>query len=247
MQPLTNSLGNSLRKVARPLLRDFYELEMLQNSSRGTTDFCNRSFQKVKTSLRDEFARNHDHIIFADSTDSSSEIPIDASAVLLIQPIEAINNLSKSLPFFCLMVTYLKKIDGKLTAMNSIMLFPALHELLYAEKGGGSWFEKTSMDSSGKAIRLRIPNNSIPEKPFIGTDSFKHSSPNIRITGSFCYDLNLLMIGKLDAIYASSLNSVLKPGFELFVKEAGGFICDLNSGVIASNQKLTEKIKHQYT
>ncbi|RYE05784.1 MAG: inositol monophosphatase [Rickettsiaceae bacterium] len=243
MQPLTNFLSNALRKVTRPLLRDFYELEMLQSSSRGTAEFCNRSFQKVKTSLKEELAKHHNNIIFSDSKNDS--LPADTQTALLVYPIEAIDNLSKSLPFFSLVITYLKKIDDKLIAMNSVMLFPVLHELLYTEKGGGSWLEKTSMDASSKAIRLRIVNT-MPEKPFIGTNSLKHTTQNIRISGSSCYDLNLLLTSKLDALYVDYLDPILKPGFELFVREAGGFVSDLDSGIVASNQRLIEKIRHQY-
>jgi myo-inositol-1(or 4)-monophosphatase len=126
-------------------------------------------------------------------------------------------------------------------------MFPSLYELYYAEKGGGAWREKSSSDAQTKAERLRVSNCIALENAYFGIDQideFSKNCKNIRLTGSDCYNLSLFTAGKLDVLYSSSLNPVLKAGFELFVKEAGGFNIE-HSHFIAANQKLGEKVKQQ--
>ena len=243
MQPTTNSLIMASRKASKLLLRDFHELEMLQNSSKGTLEFCNKSLQRTKTLLNDELQKNWKNIVFADEKFST---PTDRDIILFVHPLEAIGNLSKSLPFFAMMITVLKKNNDSLIPTCSIIIFPALHEIYYAENGGGAWCEKSSLESSGKNARLRISGCSILENSYIASDRAEpldSSLKNIRVSGSYAYDLCLLASGKVDAVCFASLNPILRPGFELFVKEIGGFNYRYNDGMIASNQTLGTKLK----
>ena len=247
MQPTTNSLIIASRKASKLLLRDFYELEMLQNSSKGTVDFCNKSLQRTKTLLNDELQKNWRNIVFADEKfDKLSE----QDMVLYVHPLEAISNLSKSLPFFSIVITAQKKINDSLTPICSIMIFPGLHDLYYAEKGGGAWCEKSSLESSNKNARLRISGCSTLENSYIASDRAEPldtSLKNIRVSGSYTYDLCLLASGKIDAVCFASLNPILRPGFELFIKEIGGFNYYYNDGMIAANQALGTKLTQLLT
>ena len=117
MHPTTNSLLIASRKASKLVLRDFFELEMLQNSSKGTVEFCNKSFQRTKTLLKDELSRNWKNIIFSDE---KFTIQADHDPLVLVHPLEGIGNLSKSLPYFSIVITLLKKYNDVLTPFNSL-------------------------------------------------------------------------------------------------------------------------------
>lgn len=243
MHPTTNSLVIASRRASKLVLRDFFELEMLQNSSKGTYEFCNKSFQRTKTLLKDELERNWRNVIFSDE---KFNIEAGQDPVVLVHPLEGIGNLSKSLPYFSIVITLLKKYNDVLTPTNSLIIFPALHELYYAEKGGGAWHEKSSQENYSKSSRLRVSGCQALENSYIASDRLvplDSSLKNVRISGSYTYDLGLLATGKLDALCFDELPQILRPCFELFTKEIGGFNHQYNEGLIASNQTLLEKIK----
>lgn len=243
MHPTTNSLAIASRKASKLLLRDFHELEMLQNSSKGTQGFCDKSFQRTKMLLKEELEKNWKNIIFSDE---KFDIQPDQDPVVLVHSLEASDNLSKSLPFFSIVITLLKKFNDVLTPFNSLIIFPALHELYYAEKGGGAWLEKSSADTFSKNVRLRVSGCQAVENSFIASDTLNPLDPsikNIRVSGSYTYDIGLFTSGKIDAICFDTLSPILRPGFELFIKEIGGFSYQYKDGLIASNQNLGEKIK----
>lgn len=242
MQPTTNLLINATRKSSKLLQRDLFELEMLQVSNRSTTEFCTKSYSRTKTLLQAELQRNYKYIFFADEKFEPSHI---ADNAILVQPIDSIINLSKSLPFFATMITYLKKINDVLTPMNSIMSFPALCETYFAEKGCGVWVEKNDSNSFGKTSRLRASACSSVDKALVAIDNTIDlgDMKNTRLLGSPCYDIALFAAGKFDAVYSSYSKPILSYGFELLVRESGGFIVKNDNPFIASNQNLVEKFR----
>jgi myo-inositol-1(or 4)-monophosphatase len=243
MQPTTSLLINSTKKSSKLLQRDLFELELLQVSNRSTSEFCAKSYSRTKSLLQTELQRNYQYLFFADE---KVELPVTADNILLIQPIDSIINLSKSLPFFATMITYLKRINDAFTPMNSIMTFPALSEIYFAEHGRGAWLEKNDLNSFGKNSRLRVSACSSLDKAMIAVDDIAHypdSLKNTRLFGSPCYNIALFTGGKFDAVYSSHSNDILRLGFELFIKESGGSIVKNDNLFVASNQTLVNKFK----
>lgn len=243
MQPTTNLLFKAMRKALKFLQRDFFELEMLQSSNRGTEEFCNKSYLRVKELLLEELQRYYKQICFAD--EKKELIPI-ADNILLVQPIDGLNNFSKSLPFFCTIITLLKNNNNNLTPTHCVIYFPALDEIYYAEKGNGAWSEKSSVREINKASRLRVSNFGNLEKAIIASEDMLTCPKifkNIRNFGSSCYHTCLFVAGKLDGIYSPNLNFYLKTGLELLVLEAGGFLIKNEKNFLVSNPPLADKIK----
>lgn len=52
----------------------------------------------------------------------------------------------------------------------------------------------------------------------------------------------MLISGKVDAVYFSSLDYSLNAGFELIVKESGGVVTNNSKIFIATNPDLVEKL-----
>lgn len=243
MQPTTNFLINASRKAAQLLYRDFCELEMLQISSRSTYEFYTKSYLRTKTLLAEELQKHSRPVFFADE---KFELTDKFDTVFLVNPLDSIDNLARSFPFFAITITCLKKVNRTLTPAYSIINFPALGDILYAEKGGGAWIEKNIQGISNKNVRLRTSSTNSIENALIITDDAVRSlqiSPYIRCFGSPCYSLMLFSAGKSDCIWFSQIDSTLKLAFELVVRESGGFIIADDSRFIASNHNLADKFK----
>lgn len=244
MQPITNLLINSVHKAIKFLQRDFLELEMLQVSSTGNSEFCKKSYSKLKSLLQNELHKYTEFLFFPeDKFDINS---INAELVFLINPIDSIDNLTRSLPFFSLSIVALKKVQKTLIPVSTIIYSLAFNEIYYAEKGRGAWVEKSSSNSINQNNRVRVSGNNNLKNALIAVDSPNNiflEKQNIRIFGSNCYAIALLACGKIDIVYLSSLDYILNYAFELMIKEAGGSVMIAQNKFIYSNSQLEKKIK----
>jgi myo-inositol-1(or 4)-monophosphatase len=238
MHPITNSLITASRKATKFLPRDFFELELLQSTVRGTEEFCLKSYAKIKNILKEELSKHSKFLFFSDEP---FELPSDASVVLLINPLDAIGNLTRALPFFGITITYLKRINQILVPVYCVINLPIVNEIYYAEKGSGVWVEKMAQIPSAALRRLRVSSCSNIDKAIVISDNI--NSKNTRSFGSPCYEITLFASGKVDIISFLSLDDIMKPAIDLMVREVGGFIIEDNDKFTATNQPLLGKLK----
>ncbi|WP_218460914.1 inositol monophosphatase family protein [Rickettsia sp. TH2014] len=246
MQPITNLLINALRKAVKFLHRDFLELEMLQKDSVRNEEFCKRSYLRLKTLLCEELQKHTQYLFFPED---QFDLNNNYESVFLINPIDSPNNFARSIPFFAISVTYLKRNQEVLTPTSTVIYFPALTEIYYAEKGKGAWIEKNNLNSNYQGLRLRVSDNADLKNCLAIIEDVNHNDleeievDNIRSFGSPCYGATLVASGKADLICLSLLNFTLYYAFELLIKEAGGIIIDFNDKFIYSNRYTTKKLK----
>lgn len=244
MQPITNLLINSLRKAVKFLHRDFLELEMLQKSYVRNEEFCSKSYLRLRTLLSDELQKNTKYLFFPeDRFDSNSNF----ESVFLVNPIDSPNNFARSIPFFAVSVTCLKQYQGALTPVSTVIYFPILNEIYYAEKGKGAWVEKNNLNSNHQGLRLKFSDNSNLKDCLMIVEDLKNDDlqevNNVRSFGSFCYASTLLASGKADLLYLPSINFTLHYAFDLLIKEAGGMVVDLGNKFIYSNRYIAKQLK----
>lgn len=237
-----NSLINSSRKAAKFLQRDFFELEMLQNSTRGTYKFCQKSYARTKELLHEELTKNsYNNIIY---TDQKLENIDQYQNLLLVQPIDSIDNLERAIPFFAISITYLQKTtNNNLSPSYCIINFPALNEIYYAQRGNGSWVIKNSFNSLGQPIRIRTSKTSDIRQSIIystNNSSVKLECKKSLFFNSNCYGMSLLASGKIDIVLLNDISPVEHHSFELIVREAGGFCSFINNQFIATSSCFTD-------
>ncbi|MFV9936020.1 MAG: inositol monophosphatase family protein [Rickettsia endosymbiont of Haemaphysalis japonica] len=246
MQPITNLLINALRKAVKFLHRDFLELEMLQKNAVRNEEFCKRSYLKLKTLLCEELQKHTQYLFFPED---KFDLNNNYESVFLINPIDSPNNFARSIPFFAISVTYLKRHQEALTPTSTVIYFPAINEIYYAEKGKGAWIEKNNLNSNYQGLRLRVSDNADLKNCLAIIEDVNHNDleeievDNIRSLGSPCYGATLVASGKADLICLSLLNFTLYYAFELFIKEAGGIIIDSSDKFLYSNRYIAKKLK----
>ncbi|XVN42233.1 MAG: inositol monophosphatase family protein [Candidatus Rickettsia vulgarisii] len=243
MENITNIIINASHKAVKFLRRDFLELSMLQRSSKGNNDFCSRSYAKAQEILRDELQKYSKHLFFPkDKFELDLDNISSEEIIFIINPIDNIENLERSIPLFALSITCLKKINGALTTTCSVINFPAIDRVYYVEKGQGV---RSENDDSNLG-RLRVSGRTSLNNFLVAIDDITTDLPflkNARVFGSHCYGILMLISGKVDVVYFSSLDYSLNAGFELIVKESGGVIINNGKMFIATNPELVEKFK----
>lgn len=214
--PLVNFLLKATRKSARLLLRDFFELENLQNSKRPTTDFVARSKAKLEESLREELERYPSSIIAYDTSKPDPTKGIH----FIITPIDGEMNFGRAIPFFASIVVACEYKNGELLPFVSVINFPALGEVIYVEHGRGVFMERSVDNASQHSLRLRVSAHEAMDNALIISDfgSFR----NHRMIGSDMYSSYLIASGKADIFLSNSMNEGVKLATGLIVHEAGG-------------------------
>ena len=238
-------IAEATRHSSRFLLRDYFELESLQSSNKAaaTLNFSQKSCMKIFEALREKLGKYFSTIIF-DPKDVAT-INFTGKAAL-VEVLDGLTNLTRSLPFFAIMVTILSNKNDQIIAEKSVINFPILGEIYYTEKGKGAWLERHSLNLPG-SMRVRVSGTENIENAIasVNLDFLKEKKnifDNIRIFESYTYSLSLLICGKVDAIIIEPSDISLM-GAELFISEAGGVAYRDKGRLIASNFKLHEKIK----
>jgi myo-inositol-1(or 4)-monophosphatase len=216
LSPLLNFLLKASRKSTRLLSRDYFELENLQNSKRPTTDFVARSKAKVDESLREEL------LLYPDSAVIYKTTAFDETKSMhfLVTPIEGLLNLSRAIPFFASIIVACEYKDGELLPIISVVNFPALGEIVYAEHGRGSSSERSIDNSSQHGLKLRVSAQNSIENATVATDLgiFKNS----RSFGCDIYSAYLVAAGKIDIFLSNQMDDATKLAAGQLVHEAGG-------------------------
>ncbi len=246
MQNTILLLTDAMRGASKFLHRDYFELENLQNSTKGTKAFVNKAKARVTENLQKSLGKYYKTVIFDDENLDLQTLDFDRD-IALVKVLDGAENFERAIPFFALVVTILSKKLDKILANKVAINFPILGDVYYAEQGKGAWLERHSSNFVNGAVRLRVSainklEDSLVSCNYLQLELAKKLSSNIRIFESHAYQIALLISGKSDiAIFPNNL--ILSKGFELLTREAGGLSYIENNNFIASNFQLQEKLK----
>ncbi|MCP5370006.1 MAG: hypothetical protein H6909_04905 [Rickettsiaceae bacterium] len=232
-------MTRAVRNASQFLLRDYYELEHLQNSTKSTINFCNKSCQKVLSKLQENLSKYFKHIIF--DKDEVKGITI-TDKTILVEIMDGFENFSRAIPNFAIMVTLMCKKGGKIYADKSVINFPATGEMIRVEKGQGVILER--YDSNVGNLKLKMSQTSQLSDVIISVDkdclSEVRSFDNFRFYNAPLFSIYQLVAGKIDLVI-TKVNHITFEGIKLFIEEAGGKILVRQDKLIASNLPLSQK------
>jgi len=207
-------------KAGRALVRDFGEIEQLQVSRKGPGDFVTAADLKSEKILREELAKARPTYGFL--LEEGGEVKgTDASHRFIIDPLDGTTNFLHGLPHWCVTVALEK--DGEVVA--GVIHDPIKNETFIAEKGAGAF-------SNNK--RLRVAGRSNFSEALVsrgqGTSGLLPADVVTRTMGSACLDLAYVAAGRFDAFIEAGLKPWDKAAGTLMIKEAGGYVSELNGG-----------------
>jgi len=226
-------------KASKILIKDFGEIEKLQVSKKGPTDFVTNADLKVEKIIIEELEKarpNYSYISEENGTKKNKDI----DNTWIIDPIDGTVNFLHGVPHFAISIA-LKSNDE---IVSGLIYDPLKDEMFFAEKNNGAFF-------NNQRIRVSSKNN-IDDCLFAtgGKSNLEPNFPN-RKTGCASLDLAYVASGRYDGYFQKKLNLWDIAAGIILVKEAGGIINDIdlnnleNINVIASNPNISVKFQEK--
>lgn len=250
---LINVMVGAVRKAARPLARDFGEVENLQVSRKGPGDFVTASDRRVERTLQEELERVRPGYSFL-MEESGTVEGSDKTHRWIIDPIDGTTNFMHGIPMFAISVALER--DGELVA--GVVYNPIMDELFVAEKGKGAFLNDRRLRVAARAelddavICCGVPHLGRGDhQRFLRELSAVQSTvAGIRRTGSAALDLAWVAAGRFDAFWERGLSAWDMAAGILLVREAGGIATDLDNryamfrtgSILVANDRLHPKL-----
>lgn len=226
ISPTLKLLINAVKKASNSMNRDFNEVERLLSSVKNHSNFVNSAFERVEKNLYFEFAKIKPDFPILKELKSNSKTPY-----FLISH-DGIENFAHGMGFFTICASLID-VDGKPTI--SVIYNPAMDELYFAEKGNGAYKEGFRNHE-----RLRVSSNKDLSIAIVSTNfAYNKFEGNLRILGATSLELAYLASGKIDAVVSRENNVGSLTAGVLLVKEAGGYVYEINQKDIRSEDILT--------
>ena len=237
-----NLMIKACEKASKILIRDFGEVEKLQVSKKGPSDFVTNSDLKTEKIIIEELVRGRpDYSII--SEENGVKENKDNKNTWIIDPIDGTVNFLHGIPHFATSIAL--KHENEI--ISGLIFDPIKDEMFYAEKNNGAYL-------NNKRIRVSKKNN-IQECLFATSGKVdKKIEFSYRKSGSAALDLAYIACGRYDGYFQKNLHLWDIAAGLILVEEAGGVInkFDLNFRkdikIIASspdiNEKLMEKISN---
>ena len=223
-------------KASKILIRDFGEIEKLQVSKKGPSDFVTNSDLKVEKIIIDELknARPNYSII---SEENGIEKNKDEKNTWIIDPIDGTINFLHGLPHFAISIA----LKSNNEIISGLIFDPIKNEMFFAEKENGAFFNNQRIRVSKK--------NDINDCLFVTGGKIEHKFDlPYRKSGCAALDMAYVAAGRYDGYFQNDLNIWDIAAGIILVKEAGGLLNEIdlsinkNIKIIASSTDINTKL-----
>ena len=224
ISPNLNIMIKAAEKASKVLIRDFGELEKLQVSSKGPSDFVTNSDKKVEKIIIEELTKTRKN--FSIIGEEIGELKnSDKENYWIIDPIDGTTNFLHGIPHFAISIA----LRNKQEIVSGLIFDPIKNEMFFAEKNNGAFFNNQ---------RIRVSKKKKIEECLFATGGKKeiNSTLNNRRSGSAALDMAYVGAGRYDGYFQKALNIWDIAAGIIIVKEAGGKINDINCSAIKDHQ-----------
>jgi len=242
ISPNLNIMIKASQKASKALIRDFGEIEKLQVSIKGPSNFVSNADTKAEKIIIEELmkAKKNYSII---SEEDGSKINSDSENVWIIDPIDGTSNFLHGIPHFAISIA----LKSNNEIISGLIYDPIKDEMFYAEKNNGAFFNNQ---------RIKVSKKKEIENCLFATGGKEKIISDFitRKTGSAALDMAYVAAGRYDGYFQNNLNLWDVAAGIIIIKEAGGIVNEINLSnhsnikIIASssriNEKMLEKLKN---
>ena len=229
--PVVQVMMDAVRKAARPMARDFGEVQALQVSRKGPGDFVSAADLRAEQALFEALMKARPGYGFLGEERGMVE-GTDKSHTFIVDPIDGTTNFIHAMPHFAITVALER--EGEIQA--GVTFNPITNELFWAEKGKGAYLNDQRIRVSGRRdladclIGTGLPfigrpghGQTIKEVHAIG-----QRVAGIRRLGSAALDLAWTAAGRYDAFWERNLQPWDVATGRLLITEAGGVVSGID-------------------
>ena len=229
-------------KASKILIRDFGEIEKLQVSKKGPSDFVTNSDLRVEKIIIEELKKAKPNYSII-SEENGIENNKDKNNTWIIDPIDGTVNFLHGIPHFAISIAL--RSDNEI--VSGLIFDPIKNEMFFAEKDNGAFFNNH---------RIRVSKKNELSDCLFATGGKMDQEPDLSYRKSGCAALDMAYVasGRYDGYFQYNLNLWDIAAGIVLVKEAGGMINQIdlshnkNIKIIASstviNSKLLEKLSN---
>ncbi|MBV9775834.1 MAG: inositol monophosphatase [Acetobacteraceae bacterium] len=229
-------MANAAQKAAKRLLRDFAEVEQLQVSVKGPSDFVTQADTRAEATLREELGRARPGYAFL-LEESGAEGSENWAWRWIVDPLDGTTNFLHGIPHWAISIGLEKRLpDGGSEAAAGLIYAPATDEMFWAEKGGGAYANDRRLRvSARRELKEALFATGIPFAAVAGARRTAFSRTlaglmprvaGVRRFGSAALDLAWVAAGRYDGYWELGLKPWDMAAGLLLVREAGGFATD---------------------
>ena len=223
-------------KASKSLIRDFGEIENLQVSVKGPSDFVTSADLNVEKILIEELTKSKKNFSFL-SEESGLIKNKDKKNMWIIDPIDGTSNFLHGIPHFAISIAL--QSDNEI--VSGLIFDPIKNEMFYAEKNNGCYLNNK---------RIRVSKRKNIDECLFATNGkkFKDVKLHNRKSGSAALDMAYVASGRYDGYFQENLNLWDIAAGLILVKEAGGILNQVNLTknenleIIASSSNINEKM-----
>ncbi|MDA7569281.1 inositol monophosphatase [Emcibacteraceae bacterium] len=251
---LINVMEKAARKAGSRLARDFGEVENLQVSRKGPSDFVSKADLKAEKIITEElqYARPQFGFIVEEGEDIP---PTEGSnSVWIIDPLDGTTNFLHGIPHFAISIALEQA--GEIIA--AIIYNPINDDMFWAEKGRGAYLNNRRLQVSGRknlnecVLATGIPYHARPHQDTFVTnlEHIMGEVAGVRRFGSAALDLAWVAAGRYDGFWEEGLEAWDIAAGILMVREARGMVSEfdgrakmLQTGqILATNASIHGKV-----
>jgi myo-inositol-1(or 4)-monophosphatase len=260
LSPHLTVMANAARAAAKRLLRDFAEVEQLQVSIKGPSDFVSQADIRAEQTLKEELnkARPGYAFLMEESGASGSE---NWAWRWIVDPLDGTTNFLHGIPHWAISIGLERRLpDGTSEIAAGLIYAPAADEMFWAEKGGGAFVnEKRMRVSARREMHEAVFATGVPFRAVSAArrNAFTRTAialmpqvAGIRRFGAAALDLAWVAAGRYDGYWELGIHPWDMAAGLIMVREAGGYTSSTgeedpreSGNVVAANPHLHAKLR----
>lgn len=247
------------QKAAKRLIRDFNEVEHLQVSVKGPSDFVSQADLRSEQVILEELERARPGYAFL-MEEGGRRGSENWSWRWIVDPLDGTTNFLHAIPNWSISIALEKRLpDGRSEIVAGLVFAPALDELYWTEKGAGAYLNErrlrvsarrelsTALFATGIPFAKTTPRNRLAFARVLG--GLMPEVAGVRRFGSASLDLAWTAAGRYDGYWELGTHLWDVAAGTLLVREAGGYATDpaghdtVTGDVVAGNPHLQPRLR----
>jgi myo-inositol-1(or 4)-monophosphatase len=251
-------MANAAQRAAKQLLRDFNEVEQLQVSIKGPSDFVSQADLKAEAMIKQDLGKARPGYAFLMEEQGASGSD-NWTWRWVVDPLDGTTNFLHGMPHWAISIGLERRLpDGGAEIAAGVIYAPASDEMFWAERGSGAFMNdrrlrvsaRRDLDQAvfGTGIPFAVapPRQRFAFARTLGT--LMPQTAGIRRFGAAALDLAWVAAGRFDGYWEIGVKPWDIAAGTLLVREAGGYVTDpdgreqIGADIVAGNPHLHPKL-----